>query len=113
MPRREFPAKVRVAAFKRANGRCEGCGVRLTVGRFIYDHRIPDQIGGEPTLENCQVLGWCCDKPKTAKDQGVIAKVKRIEARHLGANRPRSRLPCGRDSIWKRTIDGRTIRRDA
>jgi 5-methylcytosine-specific restriction protein A len=112
MPRREFSAKVKVAAFKRADGRCEGCGVRLTVGRFTYDHRIPDQLGGEPTLENCQVLGWCCDRPKTAKDQAVIAKAKRVEARHLGA-RPKSAFPCGKNSPWKKRMDGTVVRRDA
>ena len=34
MSREEFPAKVKVAAFDRANGRCEVCGARLYVGKY-------------------------------------------------------------------------------
>jgi len=89
--RREFSAKVRVAAFKRAGGSCEGCTAKLYTGKFAYDHRIPDQLGGEPTLENCQVLCSACHGEKTAgQDVPRIAKAKRNEAKHLGA-RLRSR----------------------
>lgn len=88
--RQEFPAKVKERAYERCNGKCEGCGAPLQKGRFTYDHRIPDALGGEPTLDNCQVLGWCCDKPKTAGDQTVIAKVKRIRRRERGVKKPRS-----------------------
>lgn len=86
--RREFPAKVRVAAFERAKGRCEKCTARLFVGKFIYDHIIPDALGGEPTLENCQVLCSACDDVKTDKnDIPVIAKVKRIRVKHYGGRK--------------------------
>lgn len=88
--RQEFSAKTKDQAFERSGGFCEGCGLPLQPGRITYDHRIPDWMGGEPTLENCQVLGWCCDKPKTAKDQGDIAKVKRIRRRDNGIRRPRT-----------------------
>jgi 5-methylcytosine-specific restriction protein A len=56
MTRREFPPKVRLAAFQRANGHCEDCRARLAPGRFAYDHIVPDALGGEPTLDNCMVL---------------------------------------------------------
>lgn len=58
MARREFDKKVRRDAFVRAGGLCEGdvdglrCGCKLTVGKFAHDHRIPNWMGGEPTLEN-------------------------------------------------------------
>ena len=92
MTRREFPAKTKLAAFTRCGGYCEGegCGAKLTVGKVVYDHRVPDQMGGEPTLENCQVLCAACNKPKTAKDAGDIAKAKRLERRRLGIRKPRS-----------------------
>ena len=90
--RKEFPARVKLAAWQRAGGRCEadGCGALLMPGRFRYDHRIPDQMGGEPTLKNCQVICAECDKPKTATDQGDIAKAKRLEARGAGIRKPRT-----------------------
>lgn len=53
MSRREFSKRVMRDAFLRAGGRCEGdgCGARLTPGKFAYDHIIPDALGGEPTPE--------------------------------------------------------------
>src|SRR6266702_2903557 len=96
MPRQEFTRKVKAAAFARSGGRCEGCGLKLQVGRFVYDHRDPDWMGGDNDLDNCQILGWCCDKPKTAKDQGDIAKIKRVRDKHIGAKTARGRWPCGR-----------------
>lgn len=89
--RREFPPKVRVAAFERANKRCEKCTALLVPGRFTYDHRIPDFMGGEPTLENCQVICEACDKDKTYRqDIPAIAKAKRVIKRRAGVRKPRS-----------------------
>lgn len=92
MARQEFPAKVKVSAWKRCGGLCEAilpdgkrCGAVLTIGKFRYDHRIPDQLGGKPTLENCVVQCLVCDAPKTAADQSDIARAKRREVAHVGA----------------------------
>jgi len=89
--RREFSKQVRRDAFARAAGLCEGqpygerCCVKLTIGKFHYDHEIPDGLGGEPTLENCRVLCIACHKDKTiTKDVPTIAKAKRISDRHIG-----------------------------
>jgi 5-methylcytosine-specific restriction enzyme A len=91
--RREFSKQVRRDAFLRANGCCEGdgCGARLTIGKYAYDHRIPDGLGGEPTLENCQVLCASCHKIKTGqRDVPAIAKTKRIRDREIGIKKSRS-----------------------
>lgn len=109
--RREFTAKVKYAAFERAAGHCEICTAFLMPGRFRYDHRIPDYLGGEPTLENCVVQCITCDKPKTAADQTTIAKVKRVRARHIGASESRTPMPCGKRSKWKRTMSGKVVPR--
>lgn len=111
--RREFPAKVKVAAYERSGGRCESCTAPLAVGKFHYDHRVPDALGGEPTLENCDVLCNACHGAKTAsQDVPAIAKAKRREARHIGAKaRTRSPLTGGRDSKFKRKLDGTVVPR--
>ncbi len=91
--RREFSKRVMRDAFLRAGGRCEvdGCGARLTAGKFAYDHIIPDALGGEPTLDNCQVACLPCHKEKTGKaDIPRIAKTKRISDREKGIRRPRT-----------------------
>lgn len=54
--RREFSRKVRAQAHLRANGRCEACSARLKLGEGEYDHILPDELGGEPTLENCKLI---------------------------------------------------------
>ena len=89
--RREFSKQVRRDAFMRANGQCEGhpygerCPVKLQIGRYHYDHDIPDALGGDPTLENCVVLCIACHKDKTSKrDVPAIAKTKRIQDRQIG-----------------------------
>jgi 5-methylcytosine-specific restriction protein A len=56
MPRRDFTKATKAKAFKRANGKCEGCQRPLEPGRFAFDHIRADGLQGEPTLENCQVL---------------------------------------------------------
>lgn len=112
MTRREFPARVKVAAFERAGGACEGCGARLTVGKYHYDHDTPDGLGGAPTLENCRVLCTVCHADKTrGTDVPQIARAKRREARHLGARSSSRPLPGGRDSPWKKTFSHGWIRR--
>ena len=109
MKRREFPTKVKLAAFQRAAGHCEKCTTLLAVGKFHYDHRIADAMGGEPAIENCEVLCVACHAEKTAVDIGHIAKSRRQRAKHIGAKKPKSfRKPAGVEYDWKR---GRYIRR--
>jgi 5-methylcytosine-specific restriction protein A len=89
--RQEFPAKVRLAAFERAKKKCERCPAMLIPGKFRYNHRIPDALGGQPTLENCEVLCLACDSEQTYKtDIPAIAKSKRIRKREAGVRKPRT-----------------------
>lgn len=85
MTRREFSRKTKAQAFARSKGNCEVCGVRLSVGKFRYDHILPDALGGEPTLDNCKVQCSSCDAPKTAEDIGRIRKADRARDKHTGA----------------------------
>lgn len=89
--RREFSAKVKLAAFERANGNCERCPSKLYPGKFRYNHRIPDALGGEPSLQNCELLCLACDSRQTYKtDIPAIAKSKRIRRREAGVRKPRT-----------------------
>ena len=98
MSRREFSKRVQRDAFMRAAGRCEGildtgerCPCKLQVGRFQYDHVIPDGLTGDPTLENCQVLCTACHKAKTARDKALIAEAVRRSDNHRGIQNPHRR----------------------
>ena len=114
MPRQEFPKRVKVDAFERSGGRCEKCTARLVPGKFRYDHVIPDALGGEPTLENCQVICLACDAPKTnGEDIPAIAKANRVRNKHIGAHTPTRRpLPGGRNSKFKIKLDGTVVLRE-
>ena len=111
MSRREFSKAVMRDAFMRCNGACEGCGARLSAGKFHYDHIIPDALGGDPVLDNCQVLCKPCHADKTGKqDIPAIAKTKRIRDRERGIRRP-SRFTGARTSRWKKKMDGSVVQR--
>lgn len=111
MSRTEFSNKTKAASFDRCKGNCEKCQVRLSVGKYRYDHIVPDWMGGDNSLENCQVICLSCDKPKTSKDQTDIAKTKRIRNKHLGIKK-RSSFACSKDSKWKKKMDGTVVRRN-
>lgn len=114
MSRREFPAKVRALAFRRSGGHCQKCTRKLSVSDVHFDHVIPDQLGGEPVLENCEVLCRSCHAVKTYReDVPNIARAKRREARHFGFKTPsRAVIPGSKRSQWKRHINGTISRRN-
>lgn len=93
--RREFPKRVKVAVIKRAtvNGGvfCEKCG--LPAKKFQIDHVIADALGGQPIIENAMLLCDECYNVKNPDDTKKAAKVKRIEAKHLGATMRKARIP--------------------
>lgn len=106
MSRREFPAKVKVAAFQRANGRCEACTAKLMPGKIRYDHILPDQLGGEPTLENCACICSACHTAKTSRqDVPAIAKAKRIQQKHLLRKTSSRPLPGSKASGWRKPFN--------
>ena len=111
MSRREFPAKIKLAAFERCKGRCEKCKTKI-IGRAEFDHVLADWLGGEPTLDNCECLCSKCHRLKTStQDVPRIAKTKRTKAKSVGAKKSKQLLPGGRSSKWKKTVSGRVVER--
>ena len=95
MTRRNFSKSVIVARIKAATRDhvvyCDGCGLPVK-GKFEIDHIRADGLLGEPTFENSRLLCVACHKEKTKDDVARIAKAKRVEARHLGAVRPKGKI---------------------
>lgn len=120
MTRREFTNRVKAEIVHRAmnaDGRvvCEGCGLVLGKKPYEIDHTIADALvldKSRPlTAADGKLLGKkCCHDPKTVKDVGTIAKVKRVSAKHLGI-RNRSTFACSRDGKFKQKIGGRVVLR--
>lgn len=92
MARVEFSRKVRAAVFLRAGGHCENatCRAKLKLGEGQYDHILPCILGGEATVENCQLICTVCHKAKTADDIRRTRKADRMRDKHTGAARKQS-----------------------
>ncbi|MGI9507372.1 MAG: HNH endonuclease [Geminicoccaceae bacterium] len=106
----EFSRKVKVAAFKRANGHCQECTAKLYPGRFEYDHDLAWELGGESTLENCVVRCKNCHNKKTfIQDIPQIAKSSRQRAKHIGAKAPKGRSLT--HPYLKRKVSGEVVER--
>ncbi len=94
MARRNFTKAVMVQRIKAAtvNGQvfCESCGALCV--KFEIDHIRPDGLLGEPTFENSRLLCVPCHAEKTKDDVAMIARAKRIEAKHLGAVKPKGTI---------------------
>jgi hypothetical protein len=111
--RRRLSTRERLDLFLAARGRCQRCSWSLTPGtRWEVDHVIPLALGGRDATDNMQVLCSPCHGGKTREcDVPAIAKTARIRARQSGAWRTRRPMQGGRQSQWKKTIDGRVVER--
>lgn len=64
--RRPIPEAVRIAVWRRDQGRCVKCGSRE---RLEYDHIIPVAEGGGDSVRNIELLCEQCNRSKGAKIQ--------------------------------------------
>lgn len=109
--RREFSKAIKRAAFERAAGHCEQCGTPLRNKPVEYDHATADFMGGANDLGNIVVLCAACHKAKTSQDRPMLDRARRIVDKHKYGIRKRSTFPAGRDSRWKRKVDGSVVPR--
>lgn len=89
--RKEFTKSVKWEAYNRSlkDGKphCEVCGLKI-IGVPEYDHITPDGLGGEPTIDNCQVLCGKCHRHKThEQDRPVMTKADNQRKSHAGVKR--------------------------
>ena len=83
-------------------GVCAMCRMPIE-GRADYDHALPVELGGESTLENCQVLCVRCHKLKTGEDIRGIRKAGRQRDKANGSKRtkqPMRSKPPGMKYNW-------------
>lgn len=92
--RREFPRSVRVEVIKRSTRDnvtyCEKC--KGIAKRWQIDHIIADAHGGKPVIENAMLICEACYSVKNPKDTTIAAKLKRVEAKHIGAVKPKGEI---------------------
>jgi hypothetical protein len=77
-------------------------------------HDIPLEAGGKDDESNWLVAHRKCHRVHTSKvDMPLIAKVKRVRQKHLGASlKSKNPLPGSKSSKWKRKMDGTVVRRE-
>lgn len=115
MKRVRITAKMRADIFMRHGGICHLCSMKVIPGEdWDVSHDIPLEAGGKDDETNWLVAHRKCHRVHTSTvDAPLIAKVKRIHQRHIGAKKSRSPLPGGRHSKWKKKMDGSVVRRDS
>ena len=103
MSRVEFSKKTKLAAWRRADGRCESCGALLAGKVPHYDHVNPEAFSHDASLSNCSVKCVNCHDEKTNKhDKPAIAKSNRVRLRHAGIKPDRT------IRAWRKLDEDRT-----
>lgn len=71
------PGSVRYEVLKRAQFRCDLCGVPASERALEIDHIKPRKHGGTDELENLQALCWKCNSGKGANDSTDFRELRR------------------------------------
>ena len=95
-------------------GICHLCSMKIVPGEdWDVSHDIPLEAGGKDDATNWLVAHRKCHRIHTSTvDAPLIAKVKRIHQKHVGAKKSRTPMPLGRNSAFKRKMDGTVVRRE-
>ena len=110
--RKSISTKKRVALFQKRDGICHICGGKIHVGeQWELEHQIPLSMGGEDVESNWYLAHTKCHKTKTKEDMGNLSKAKRREAKNLGAKKSKTPMPFGKNSKFKRKMDGTIVER--
>lgn len=102
----------RIRIFEAGGGLCHLCDRRIQAGeKWEVEHVIPLALGGADGESNMRPAHVKCHAIKTKADNAAWSKSKRMKAKHVGAARKRSSFPCGKDSPWRKKINGTVERR--
>jgi hypothetical protein len=113
-PRSRLTPRRRLKVWEKTFGQCVVCHQRIdgVRERWIVEHIRALELGGRDEHDNMGPAHATCAATKTRDDHQRSAKAKRQKLRHLGADKSKRPLPCGRQSRWKKKIDGTIVPRD-
>lgn len=101
----------KLAIWEREHGKCMICSQKLLVGNFIFEHVRALELGGSDEDENIRLTCKPCATEKTRKDHSIAAKAKRAKSSTLGLKQSKTPLPYGKNSKWKKKLDGTVVPR--
>lgn len=99
--RRSLSPTARERIFTAHRGVCHICGDVIDGVRqpWDVDHVIPLALGGEDEEANMAPAHAACHRgasSKTSEDVKRIAKAKRVQRKHIGAHKPKAKIPYRR-----------------
>jgi hypothetical protein len=114
-PRKPLTRMQRLKLFEAHGGLCALCGQKIQVGEgWIDEHLRALGLLGTNDLDNRAPVHKACAAAKTFGPDGdlaMIAKAKRVKAKHLGL-RKRSTFPGSRSGPLKKKVNGQVVRRN-
>lgn len=106
------PPRVRLRVWEREGGMCHRCQRKIPAGdAWIIEHLVALINSGRNEETNLCLTCSNCKPIKDAEDVKLKAKVARVKAKHLGIRQSKVELPFGRNSKFKRKLDGSIVRR--
>lgn len=110
--RRSLSPMQRLRLFEAAESRCHICGLIIKPGAlWQLDHVRPLALHGADEGSNLEPAHVKCHAIKTKADVASIAKSKRMKAKHIGIKKRSAPFPGGRQSKWKKRMDGTVVLR--
>lgn len=108
MTRRKRTTLQRAAIFEAHEGKCHICGSRIDGTREAWEleHIVAYELMRDDSDENLAPAHVSCHKAKTRDDKAIIAKAKRVSAKHKGAHQPKSKIPGSKGTGWRKKMDG-------
>lgn len=76
--RKTVPGSIRYRVLKRANFRCELCGISADEKALEVDHIVPKNIGGEDSINNYQALCYTCNAQKRDTDDTDFRSISEL-----------------------------------
>ena len=106
------PASVKRRILDRQDNRCAITGLEFTPqDPPEFDHKIAIWMHGKNCESNLQAIRKSVHSRKTKTEATVRAKVNAQRNKHLGLKKSKNPLPGGRNSKWKKKMDGSVVLR--
>lgn len=111
-PDTPVPPRVKLRVFEKHGGVCHRAGRKIRPGEpWDTDHVVALINGGENRETNLAPCLKDKHKEKTAEDVAIKSQTYKTKKAHWGIRSKKSRWPYGKDSPWRKKVNGVVVRR--